>query len=191
MKAPAPLRIWLVRHPRPDVPEGLCYGATDVPIVDAHLDELLAALPARLPRPADLHSSPLSRCLRLARGLHATAGFDAPRVDPLLREMDFGAWEGQRWRDLPRVQIDAWRDDLAGYVPPRGESVAALAERGRAFVKALPAGRDAVVITHAGVIQTLLRVLFERPLSDFGSDRIDYGQVVALRRDTHGWTRVS
>jgi len=186
---PAPLRLWLVRHPRPDVPTGLCYGAADVPIVDAHLVELVAALPARLPRDADLYSSPLSRCLRLAQGLQA-AGFAAPRVDPRLREMDFGAWEGQRWSDLPRVQIDAWRDDLAHYVPPRGESVSALAERGHSFVRELPVGRDAVVVTHAGIIQTLLRVLHGRPLSDLGGDRIDYGQVVALRRDAGGWTRV-
>jgi alpha-ribazole phosphatase len=188
VSAAAPLRLWLVRHPRPDVPAGLCYGAADVPIVDAHLEELINALPSRLPRDADLYSSPLSRCLRLARGLQ-TAGFASPRVDSRLREMDFGAWEGQRWSDLPRVQIDAWRDDLAHYVPPRGESVSALAERGHAFVRSLPEGRDAVVVTHAGIIQTLLRVLRGRPLSDFGGDRIDYGEVVALRRGADGWMR--
>ena len=35
----------------------------------------------RLPRDAPLYSSPLSRCLRLAHGLHR-AGFAAPAVDP-------------------------------------------------------------------------------------------------------------
>lgn len=181
-------RLFLVRHPRPDVPAGLCYGAADVPIDDAHLAELLDALPQVLPSSADLYSSPLTRCLRLARGLRA-AGFAEPTVDARLREMDFGRWEGRRWTDLPRVEIDAWRDDLERYVPPGGEPLAALAARARAFVDALPAGRDAVVVTHAGVIQTLLRVLWGRPLSEFGGTRIDYGQVVRIERGERDWVR--
>jgi len=178
--------LWLVRHPRPAVPAGLCYGASDVPIDDAHLDELLAALPARLPRDAPLYSSPLSRCLRLAHGLHR-AGFAAPAIDRRLREMDFGAWEGGTWSDVPREQIDAWRDDLERYVPPGGESVAALAARGLEFVATLPAGSRAIVVTHAGVMQTLVRALRGMPLSEFGGMRIDYGQVVVLGRDLDGW----
>jgi alpha-ribazole phosphatase len=126
-------RLWLVRHPRPAVPVGLCYGAADVPIDDAHLVELLEGLPARLPRDAAVYSSPLSRCLRLARALHA-AGFASPTVDARLREMDFGRWEGRHWSELPREEIDAWRDDIERYVPPGGESVASLAGRGLDFV---------------------------------------------------------
>ena len=181
------LRLWLVRHPRPAVPKGLCYGASDVPIDDAHLDELVVALPARLPRHAPVWSSPLSRCLRLARGL-AGRGFAEPTVDPRLREMDFGHWEGQLWSALPREQIDAWRDDLVRYVPPGGEPLAALAERSTAFVTtALPQSGDAIVVTHAGVIQTLSRTLRERPLSNFGGTPVDYGEIVVLTRSARGW----
>jgi alpha-ribazole phosphatase len=181
------MRLWLVRHPRPDVPTGLCYGATDVPIVDAHLDELLAVLPARLPRGADLYSSPLGRCLRLAQGLERQ-GFAAVRTDPRLREMDFGHWEGRTWSEVPRDQIDAWRDDIVRYVPPGGESVAALAQRGRAFVEALPPGREAILVTHAGVMQTLLRTLRDLPLAQLAGHRIEYGEVIGLERAVGGWT---
>jgi alpha-ribazole phosphatase len=176
------MTLWLVRHPRPDVSVGLCYGATDVPIVDAHLDELLERLPARLPRDADLFSSPLSRCLRLARGLERH-GFGPATTDPRLREMNFGDWEGHAWSALPRAQIDAWRGDIACYVPPGGESVAALAARGRAFVDELGPRRQAILVTHVGVIQTLTRTLRGLPLANFGAERIDYGQIVMLRRD--------
>lgn len=185
--AAGPRRLWLVRHPRPAVPTGLCYGRTDVPIDDTHLAELLDALPARLPRQAEVYSSPLSRCLRLARGLQA-AGFQAPTVDDRLREMHFGDWEGRPWSEVPRAQIDAWRDDLVGYVPPGGESVAALAGRGAAFVADLPSGdHDTVVVTHAGVIQTLLRVLRQLPLAQLTTARIEFGQVVVLHRESAGW----
>ena len=181
------LRLWLVRHPRPAVPKGLCYGATDVPIDDTHLDELIAALPARLPRHAPVWTSPLSRCLRLARGL-AGSGFAEPIVDARLREMDFGHWEGRPWSQVPREQIDAWRDDLVRYVPPGGEPLAALAERSAAFVaSALPPEGDAIAVTHAGVIQTLSRSLRERPLSNFGGTPVDYGEIVVLTRGARGW----
>jgi alpha-ribazole phosphatase len=184
---PGPQRLWLVRHPRPAVPAGLCYGRTDVPIEDSHLAELLDILPARLPRHAEVYSSPLSRCLRLASGLQR-AGFASPTVDDRLREMHFGDWEGRPWSEVPRAQIDAWRDDLVGYVPPGGESVAALARRGAAFVGDLPSGgRDAIVVTHAGVIQTLLRVLRQLPLGQLTDTRIEFGQVVVLHREAAGW----
>lgn len=182
-------RLWLVRHPRPAVPVGLCYGAADVPIDDAHLVELLEALPARLPRDAAVYSSPLSRCLRLARALHA-AGFASPTVDARLREMDFGRWEGRQWSELPREEIDAWRDDIERYVPPGGESVAALAGRGLDFVAALPHPHDAIVVTHAGVIQTLTRGLRGLPMTNFGGTPVAYGEVVALRREPAGWSLV-
>ncbi len=179
-------RLWLVRHPRPAVPRSLCYGATDVPLDDTHLDEMLEALPARLPRSAALYSSPLSRCLRLARGLEQ-AGFAAPVIDARLREMDFGEWEGRDWSAVPREQIDAWRDDIVGYQPPGGESVRALAARGHAFVASLPAHPQTILVTHAGVIQTLLRTLRGLPLEQLTSAKVDYGQVLALHRTEHGW----
>ncbi len=188
-RPPAGSRLWLVRHPRPAVPAGLCYGASDVPIEDAHLLELLDALPARLPRDAAVYSSPLSRCLRLARALHG-AGFGHPKVDERLREMDFGRWEGRIWSELPRAEIDAWRDDIERYVPPGGESVADLAARGLDFVATLPHPHDAIVVTHAGVIQTLTRGLRGQPMTNFGGTPVDYGEVVALRHEAGGWALV-
>jgi alpha-ribazole phosphatase len=102
--------------------------------------------------------------------------------------MDFGHWEGRTWSEVPREQIDAWRDDIVRYVPPGGESVAALAQRGRAFVEELPEGREAILVTHAGVMQTLLRTLRDLPLAQLAGHRIEYGQVIGLQRDGAGWT---
>ena len=184
---PVGSRLWLVRHPRPAVPTGLCYGASDVPIEDGHLDELREALPGRLPRGAALYSSPLTRCLRLARALHE-AGFAPPTVDARLREMDFGRWEGRPWSALPRDEIDAWRDDIERYVPPGGESVAALVARGLDFVATLPHPHEAIVVTHAGVIQTLMRSLRGLPMTDFGGTPVAFGEVVVLRREPAGWS---
>lgn len=179
------MKLWLLRHPRPDVPEGLCYGAMDVPIVPDHLQQLLGHLPSALPASIRIHCSPLSRCQQLAQGL-SSRGFGAVHTAPALREMSFGRWEGQLWKDLPRDEVNAWRADLAGYTPPGGESLAEVAERTLAYVRSLDASEHALLVTHAGVIQTLVRGLRDQPLHRMGF-RVDYGQVVRFERQTLQW----
>jgi len=180
------MKLWLVRHPQPDVPTGLCYGISDVPVVPAHLDELLEHLPRTLPRDAALWSSPLSRCLLLAQGLQAR-GFGPLQTDERLREMNFGRWEGTVWSALPRHEVDAWRANIEHHVPPGGESLGTLARRGMAFVEHLPPDREAILVTHAGVILTLLKSLRGLPLSGFAGQRVDYGQVLVLQREAGVW----
>jgi alpha-ribazole phosphatase len=179
------MKLWLLRHPRPDVPEGLCYGAMDVPIVQAHLHSLLEALPAQLPTDLSLHCSPLSRCQHLAQGLSGL-GYGPVQTAPALREMSFGHWEGRLWKDLPQEEVRAWRTDLARYVPPGGESLSQVAERTLDYVRQLPADRPALLVTHAGVIQTLVRGLRDQALHRMGF-RVDYGQLVRFERQASNW----
>ena len=84
----------LVRHTSVDVPPGVCYGRTDVPL-KATFPQEATAVAAALPTPPfdAVYTSPLSRCERLA----AFCGWpDAVRESCLL-EMDFGAWEMRPW----------------------------------------------------------------------------------------------
>lgn len=142
------LRLHLIRHPKPIVTHGICYGQLDLAAENAEAVAagLLAELPAGLP----VWSSPLRRCLALASRLHPT-----PQVDARLAEMNFGLWEGRPWDDIPRAELDAWAADVAGYAPPGGESPLALQGRALDFVRSLDVD-EAVIVTHAGVIRTLL-----------------------------------
>ena len=139
--------LHLIRHPKPQVEPGICYGRLDIPaqIAAAELAHLRTLLPPGLP----LWSSPLQRCRSLAEQLHAQ-----PRFDGRLAEIDFGAWEGRAWDDLPRPEIDAWAADVAGYAPPGGESPRQLQARVWAWLGEMVAA-EAVVVTHAGVIRAL------------------------------------
>ena len=47
----------------------------------------------------------------------------------------------------------------------------------------LPTAQPAILVTHSGVMQALLRGL---PLAGAGGHKIDYGQVVILERDRSG-----
>ena len=140
--------LHLIRHPRPRIAPGICYGRLDLAAEDIDLValDLLARLPAGLP----VWSSPLQRCRALAEELHAQ-----PSIDARLAEMNFGAWEGRAWDDIPRAEIDAWAADVAHYAPPGGESPITLQQRALDFVAELTVP-EAVIVTHAGVIRVLL-----------------------------------
>lgn len=156
------MNLYLVRHTRPDVPAGVCYGATDVDLPPDWPDEA-AAVAGRLQRldasqPKHVFSSPLQRCARLARRLFP----DAPVVyDRRLREMDFGAWEMHPWSAVPRDRLDAWADRLLDFRPPGGENYRALQARCAAFVRDRLTGLDGdcCIVTHGGVIRALLALL--------------------------------
>ena len=140
--------LHLVRHPRPRVDPGVCYGRLDLAAENA--DAVAAVLRAELPPGLPVWSSPLARCRVLAEALH-----ESPRVDARLAEMDFGDWEGRAWDDIPRGELDAWAADVAGYAPPGGETPRALQRRALDFVAGLEVP-EAVVVTHAGVMRTLV-----------------------------------
>lgn len=154
------MRLILLRHPLPEIAQGLCYGSSDVAADPAALARALAELPASLP--ADLapnsaiYSSPLRRCTALADRLAALLDAAPPKRDARLAEMDFGSWEGQPWNAIERADVDAWAADLTGYAPGGGETVLAVARRVHGFLDdVIAADSDALVVCHAGTIRLL------------------------------------
>ena len=142
------MRLHLIRHPKPQIEAGRCYGRLDVPAME--VEAVANALRAELPTGVPVFTSPLRRCHDLASLLHAS-----PTADERLVEMHFGEWEGRPWDEIPRAELDAWAADVAGYAPPGGESPLVLQRRALDFVASL-AVEEAVIVTHAGVIRTLL-----------------------------------
>jgi alpha-ribazole phosphatase len=175
------MRLYLIRHPRPQVEIGICYGQLDIPasVGTGELTRLRAELPPGLP----LWSSPLQRCRQLADMLHPE-----PMFDDRLAEMNFGDWEGRRWDDIPRHELDAWAADLAGYSPPGGESPRALQRRALAFVASLTVP-EAVIVTHAGVIRTLLAHWLNLADEEWLTVAPDFLSVTTVEWDANGQVR--
>ena len=179
------MRLSLIRHPRPDIAPGTCYGRLDVPAQRPALEALVRGCLALAP-PGAAFTSPLARCRDVARAL-SEHGWPAALPEARIAELDFGDWEGRRWEEIGRQSVSAWSADLVGLAPPNGETVGALARRALAFVDQLLAdpafGADARVtlFTHAGVIQTLPRMLRGEALSGFANTRIDYATLTELR----------
>lgn len=167
----------LIRHTRPDVPSGLCYGRTDVALADTFAEEAARVL-AALPEIRVLVTSPLQRCMALAQ--YIAAAKELPlAVDERLMEMDFGAWQGRHWSDLPMSDLDAWSDDFLHARPHGGESVAMFTSRVGAALAAWSSRQEPVaVVTHAGVIKVACQPESDLP-RDFEAP-VDFGGIVVL-----------
>jgi alpha-ribazole phosphatase len=178
------MQIYLVRHPPPLVEAGICYGHTDLLCAPeqqaATLTGALPLLPAALAG-VPVISSPLRRCADLAQALpDAAVTFDAR-----LMEMNFGAWEMQRWDAIPRPEIDAWAGNLLHYRPGNGENLLQLTQRVHAFYLALLARNDphVVVVCHSGSMRVLAACAPGRSVEEIAAEVKNtrspaYGEVV-------------
>ncbi|MEL6665302.1 MAG: alpha-ribazole phosphatase [Pseudomonadota bacterium] len=144
-----------MRHTTPDVAPGICYGRTDLDVASSFEVEAAAAL-AELPAFERIVSSPLQRCRKLAEFISAQVDLQFD-IDPRLKEMDFGNWEGRPWSRIERSELDAWAADFYHARPHGGESVAILQARVREALEDL---RDqdipTLIVCHAGIIRAAL-----------------------------------
>ena len=101
-------------------------------------------------------SSPLLR----ARETAALAGLPGAEIEPRLREMDWGAWEGKTLDSLRHADPSAMSaNEAAGldFCPPDGESPREVRSRLLELVRDLAAdGRHTVAVTHRGVMRAAL-----------------------------------
>ena len=154
------MKLVLVRHSAPDIRPGLCYGRLDVPLRPTAA-ATVGRFAAGLSRSgvARVRTSPARRCRVLAEAIGELCGV-APVADVRLQELDFGAWEGLPWDEVPRADLDAWAASPMLFAPPGGEAGAALVARVRAVRDDLyRAGEDCVVVSHGGPLKVLVALL--------------------------------
>lgn len=170
------MQFFLIRHTRPLIEEGVCYGQLDVDAEDP--TSCASRLRDLLPSDTSVIASPLQRTRRLAEALHA-----APCFDARLMEINFGAWEGRRWDDIERTypgRLDAWADDILHFTPPGGESAAMLRTRAVDCVRdsATTFNKEQIaLITHSGVIRALLGHWLQLPLNEWSKLSLNFGGI--------------
>ena len=153
-------RVFAVRHGATDHSRDRRFtGSRDVPLsTDGRLQadavaQALAGAPV-----AAVYTSPLERA-RVCADLIAKPHRLEPRVEPDLREMAFGAWEGLGRDDLPQGEAQAWRLTPHLVTPPGGEPLGAVAARVGATLDRLigaHAGETAIIVTHAVVVRLIV-----------------------------------
>ncbi len=185
--------LWLQRHAQPLVAPGVCYGRTDMAADDkataAAAQALQSAWAAEALPAGTVWHSPLQRCAQLAAALQTQAPAFQLRACNDLAEMDFGAWEGQRWDGIAREEMQAWTADFMAYSPGGGESLATMMARvtralDAARQQARETGQPVLWISHAGVAQCahwLLTRGQRLPLAkDWPSVKLAYGEWLRL-----------
>lgn len=164
-----PVALWLVRHGQTDWNvEGRYQGQADPPLNRIGLAEAeqaarkLAGEPLRA-----IYSSDLLRARQTAALIAQASG--APlRLEPRLREVNLGAWEGMLFDQIranyPRELREREQNPLNSR-PPGGETVEEVWQRARAVVSEISrrhAGEQVALVSHGLTLGTLLAYVIER-----------------------------
>ena len=184
-------QILLVRHGETDGASSIRYfGSTDIDLSDAglaHMRQLAAGFASRR---VDLWlASNLRRSWRAA----AIVSHGAPiRIEPDLREIHFGQWEGLTQEEIAArdpVLYEDWQAGKDGFEFPGGEARAAFRARVGRVVARLLAGRArfAAGVLHKGVIREMARQLTGEAMP---RSEPALGELVVLTRIADGpWLR--
>jgi 2,3-bisphosphoglycerate-dependent phosphoglycerate mutase len=166
-----PARLLLVRHGQTSWNcDGRFMGQMDIPMDDTGERQAEAvARRLRLERPEAIYTSDLSRALNTAQAIREAIGESVspaqlPRliVEPRLREMHFGEWQGMTYTEIKTSQPETlaeWETDLVHIAPPGGESFAQTTERIKAVLDEIktdhPDGTT-LLVAHGGALQSLI-----------------------------------
>jgi broad specificity phosphatase PhoE len=180
-------QILLVRHGETNGASSIRYfGSTDVELSAegrAHMAHVGAQLASRR---VDLWLASNLRRSWVAAGIVSRG---APvRLEPDLREIHFGQWEGLTREEIQArdpVLFQDWQSGAEGFEYPGGEARGAFRARiGRATQRLLASGAaNAAAVLHKGVIRELARQLTGTPMP---MSEPPLGGVVVLTRVADG-----
>ncbi|MBU2886862.1 histidine phosphatase family protein [Gilvimarinus agarilyticus] len=179
------MQIDLLRH-------GACNGghifrgSIDVPLSEQGWQQMSTGLQSLQGPWQSIISSPSIRCQNFARTVAEAHGCELT-LDEQLREIHFGDWEGQPveqvWREQESLCL-AWSRAPDQVTPPNGEPYSAFKARVLTAIARLSdtygASDKVLIVTHGGVIKSLLNVARGEAPADMMQLNIDYGFSASL-----------
>lgn len=126
-------------------------------------------------------SSPMQRALQTAE----LAGFDAPRVTPLLREVDYGDYEGLTTDQIHRTNPgwELYRDGSPG-----GETPAEIARRAAEFIDLVTSLKThrALAFAHGHILRAIAATWIAAPITVAAGLQLDPATINVLRDGDRG-----
>lgn len=179
------MELYLIRHPRPAVAPGICYGQSDLPLAEA-VEPIAERLRALLPADCTIFTSPLQRARLLAEALGPATS------DARLMEMHFGEWELRSY-DQIGAALQGWEADPLGFRAPDGESARELHARVTNWFdewRTTPgaASSRTVVVAHGGPLRMLAGHLLGIPAERAWC--LDFACGAVTRLDVEPWGNV-
>lgn len=143
-------------------------------------------------------TSPLSRCHAFA--IELAQRHERPLlVEPRLREIGFGAWEGKTATELlaedDKLLAHFWSDPLH-HTPPGAEPLSAFRDRIVAAWNDLlerHAGQHLLIVGHAGQMRMVIRHVLDMPLDRLFRLQVDNAAITRIQIDGSGdeaWPRL-
>jgi probable phosphoglycerate mutase len=155
--------------------ESIFCGDLDPPLTDTGQSQAEALARALEPlKPVALYCSPKLRARQTAEPI-ARACALVPGIEPDLREISYGAWDGLKEADVRVAEPEAhaaWVTDPGIASPPGGESGHAIAARALPVVRravSLHASGHVVMVSHKATIRVLACALLGIPLGRYRS----------------------
>ncbi len=178
------MEIYLIRHTSVGVEKSVCYGQSDVPLssnFDNESNSILSQFDSN--EQFQIYSSPSSRCTHLAGKFNKTI---EPILDSRIMELNFGIWELQKWDEINPNELNPWMDDFVNVNCPNGESYRELAIRTFEFLDEIIKLKHEkiIVISHGGVIRSLIAQILQIPLEKSFSLQIDCGKISKIKGDS-------
>ena len=174
------MEIILIRHTSVDVPRGVCYGQTDVPLRDSFKEEATITAQQLQDDVFDaVFTSPLSRCTRLAEH----CGYPDAIRDARLKELDFGEWEMKEFDKIDDPRLQEWYDDYFHVAATGGESFMMQLQRVSEFLDEVSRqkyGRVSV-FAHGGVLICAQIYAGTLKMEDAFGALTPYGGIVRLQ----------
>ncbi len=149
------MTIYLIRHTSVDVPQGVCYGQTDVPLKLSFMHEAEETFKQiEHIRFDKVFTSPLTRCIRLA----TYCGHPEAIRDKRIMEINLGDWEMQKYDEITDPNLQAWYEDYFHVRATHGESFEDLYLRIADFLDELRQQpyNQVAVFAHGGVLLSAL-----------------------------------
>ena len=180
------MKIHLVRHTKPAIAEGICYGQTDLEVGDSFEKECTILHKKFAQANIDqIFSSPLIRCAKLAESF--VPMFGEVRYDNRLMEFNFGEWEMKTWSE---IELDPgsilWFSDYINLPVPGGESFMDLIYRIRELINEVLRefeGQNLMIICHGGVIRAFDAILKGKKPMEVFDQCIDFGGILTFELD--------
>ncbi len=172
------MSILLIRHTQPKIENGICYGQTDVPLLDTYLQDfnkIKEELSAYNLKDYNIYTSPLQRCTHLAEYLFG----NKVQIDTRLMELHFGDWEMKPWDTIPQKDIEAWMNNIEKFQFPNGESVHEMGKRIKQFLEEI-SNQNVVLITHKGVYRWLKYLHEPYDKNELFQAEISYGELKVI-----------
>lgn len=178
-------KLILIRHGQTDMnKDQLYYGRLDVPINETGKEQAENTRKNLVELEIDydkIYSSPMKRAYETAEIVNYK-NLEIEKDDEL-REMDFGIFEGLSYKEIVKKypeEMEKLKKDWKTYSYATGENPFMLQKRALKFLEKIDKNKNNMVVTHWGIICTLLSFLFSSELEGYWKYQVKNGGIVII-----------